>query len=119
MNFDMLFFVDAFRDLSSFVTFLILGSMMFFLIIQIIAWLTPPNPKFLHVFGIGIFWVAFSLFAIYNNFSLAPALIRAGIEGVYGYPGYFWVGSLIFIIFIFMINTIMSWKENKPLEVFQ
>ena len=119
MNFDFTFLFDAFKDTAGFMSFLIIGSLLFFFIIQIVAWITPPSPKFLHVFGVGIFWVAFWIFVVYNYVPLAPALINNSVNGIYGIPGYIWVGSMVFLIFIFLVNTTMSWMENKPLEVIQ
>jgi len=86
---------------------------------QIIAWVTPPNPKFVHAIMIGGLVSVVSVYLIYRYEPIAPALINASIVGVYGWQGYLWVGSIIVLVVVFLFNAIESWKKNKPLEVLQ
>ena len=105
--------------MESILAALIIFSLSFFFSMQIFAWITPPNPKFVHAIALGTLAGASLVFIVYTQIPLAPALIRAGINGIYGKPGYFWVGSLLWINTVFLINTMNAWKQNKPLEVIQ
>lgn len=107
------------NSMESILTALIIFSLSFFFSMQIFAWITPPRPKFVHALALGSLAGAGFFFIVYAQIPLAPALIRAGINGVYGYPGYFWVGSLLWINAVFILNTVNSWTQNKPLEVIQ
>jgi len=110
---------DIFTSLDATLTFLIISGLVLLFSMQIFAWVTPPKPKFLHAVGLGAVGMAFVLFGIYNYLPLAPSLVRASINGVYDNFGYLWVGSLVILNMVFLMNTIQSWKDNKPLEVFQ
>ncbi len=110
---------DVFTLLDATLTFLIISGIVIIFSMQVFAWVTPPKPKFLHAVGLGAVGMAFVLFGIYNYLPLAPSLLRASINGIYGNFGYLWVGSLIILNAVFLLNAVQSWKDNKPLEVFQ
>lgn len=110
-------FAEAFRSLDASLTFLLLFGMVFMFTAQIFAWITPPKPKFLHALAFGIVAGALVMLGLYYFFPLAPALVNACIVGAYGYPGYMWILSMMFLLSIFGLNALASWKKNRPLEV--
>ena len=116
---DFTVFTQIVTDLEGVITFLIIFGLSFLFMSQIVAWVTPPNPKFLHAIALGTVAGAFVVFVIYTQIPLVPALIRASISGVYGNTGYLWSMSILFLMAIFGLNTVNSWKENKPLEIIQ
>ena len=116
---DLSLFTHVVTDLEGAVTFLMIYSLSFLFTAQVFAWVTPPKPKFVNAIALGMGAGAFVVYVIYNYIPLAPAIIEASITGVYGIPGYFWTFTILFLILIFIMNTINSWDENRPLEVIQ
>jgi len=119
MIFDPSIFMSAVADLPGAITFVLIFGLALAFSSQIIAWVTGPNPKFLHAIAIGMLVSAFWTWVIYNFLPLGPALVRASIHGIYGNWGYLWTFSIVVLMFVFGINAFNSWKENKPLELIQ
>jgi hypothetical protein len=111
---------EAFTSIDASLTFILIFGFCFLFSMQIIAWVTPPRPKPLHAVAGGISIGALNTWAIYTYWSIAPAIIKASMVGVYGNSGRFWIICLIILMLVFIFNAIDSWKKNKPLlEVFQ
>jgi len=111
--------LEAFSSIDATLTFLVIFGLTFLFTVQIIAWVTPPNPRFLHAIGIGLPIAALNTWAVYSYLPLAPSLIRAAMNGVYDNWGYVWVFSLVLLCMVFLMNAWTSWSSNRPLEVIQ
>ena len=116
---DLSVFTHILTDLEGAIIFLIIFLLSFMFMAQITAWVTPPNPKFIKAIALGMGTGAFVVFVIYNYIPLVPALLEGSITGIYGKAGYFWALTILILIVIFGMNTTISWRENKPLEIFK
>lgn len=105
--------------LNGILALLLIFSLLFFMLMQLYSWMTPPDPHLLGALTVGVILSGVVTGIIYSTEPLAPAVVGAAIAGVYGLPGYVWIAGMGALVFVFLMNTIQSWKENRPLEVFQ
>ncbi len=103
-----------FSSINSTLTFLLILGFCFLFTMQIVSWMTGPMPSLGWSVAGGIFLGSVWTWAIYNYLPLAPSLVNASIVGVYGNPGYLWIFSLVFLLFVFGFNAFESWKSYKP-----
>jgi len=108
-----------FGSMTEFLTMLIILGLIVTFSMQIVAWVTPPKPKFVRALALGLVIGVINTWALYYFLPIAPSLINGAINGIYGNWGYIWAGGLIWMVSVFIMNAWTSWSSNRPLEVIQ
>lgn len=96
---------------------IIIISLVSLFLIQIIAWMTPPNPAYGGPIAGGIVAGILAYMFIEWKVTLIPTVLGACITGVYGWQGYVYLGGLVVLIGVFLANIGDGWKRNRPLEM--
>ncbi len=114
---DYLLAVLGVQTLNEVLTLLLIFSTIFFFILQIYSWITPPNPRIIIPVIIAGLFTGTAVYIILDYKPIASSVLNACFVGIYGWQGYFWIGSLVFLNLVFISNTFIGWKKNMPLEV--